>query len=619
MTLTPAKQQLIDEALKQIWGFPAFRQHQRENIEAVMNGRDSLTVLPTGGGKSLCYQLPATLMPGTAIVVSPLISLMADQVNALRLLGLPAAYLNSSQTGAEVRATKAQLFRGELKLLYVSPERLLLDRFKEELGQVPLSFFAIDEAHCISQWGHDFRPEYKQLNCLRDLFPGVAIHAFTATAPPRLQSEIKSELRLADPAHFVGSYFRPNLKYSAVRRAKVKNQILEVIASFDQGDSGIIYCLTRKETESIAAFLSAEGQRALAYHAGMDADVRRRNQEMFSQEKVNIIVATVAFGMGIDQSNVRYVIHCGMPRSLSHYQQESGRAGRDGLASRCVLIHGAKDILFWKRIIEEEGVLTEVRTRQLQDMIDFASQIRCRHRTLVEYFGQSLDMESCTSCDVCLGEIESIPEARTYSRMILSAVLKSGQSFGGAYVAQILTGSRDQKILHNGHDRLSVHNLLGNVSQYQVHDWINQLESQGYLVRSGGPYPVFGVARRGYWLLKPEKYGKSETDLSVFLVETRKGEKRSKVSRQKDPLLGYDIGLFHKLREKRMELATRLGVPAFLVFGDKSLQDMARIKPTTESAFLEVFGVGTHKLQKFGLPMLKVIRDYLAERDQPAI
>ena len=529
-----------------------------------MAGRDSLTVLPTGGGKSLCYQLPATLLPGTAIVVSPLISLMADQVNALQLLGVPAAYINSSQSGEEVRSTKAQFFRGELKLLYVSPERLLLDHFKEELRQVEISFFAIDEAHCISQWGHDFRPEYKQLSSLRGLFPGVAIHAFTATAPPRLQQEILSELKLVDPAHFVGSYYRPNLKYKTIRRARVNQQIQKIVAEFDRGDCGIIYCLTRRETEKIAEFLQQEGHRALAYHAGMSAQTRRTNHDRFSQEKVNIIVATVAFGMGIDQSNVRYVLHCGMPRSLSHYQQESGRAGRDGLDSQCVLIYGPKDILFWKRIIEEEDVLTNERMAQLQDMIDYASNIRCRHRTLVEHFGQAFEEEKCSNCDVCQGEVESIAEARTFSRMILSTVLKVRQAFGGAYIAQILTGSKDQKILRNGHDRLSVYNLLAKYSQYQVHDWVNQLESQGYLVRSGGQYPVFGLARSGYWLLRPDKYGKTESDLTVFLIETRKGEKKkSRAARKLETAGRLRYGPFPKIAPETHGIGHQIGRTRF--------------------------------------------------------
>jgi len=613
--VTAAQEQLISEALKQIWGYSEFRTHQKASIQAIMAGCDSLTVLPTGGGKSLCYQLPAAISEGTAIVVSPLISLMADQVNALNLLGVPAAYLNSTQNGDEARRTKARMFNGQFRLLYVSPERLLLEHFLEELKQVPLTFFAIDEAHCISQWGHDFRPEYKQLSQLRAHFPHIGIHAFTATAPPQLQDEIVRELHLKTPKVMVGSYFRPNLKYRVLRRNKLNQQLLSILAEFDPSDCGIIYCLTRKETEKTSQFLNENGYKALPYHAGLSSEVRNRHQEMFSQEKTPVIVATVAFGMGIDQSNVRFVIHTGMPRTVSHYQQESGRAGRDGLDSQCVLIHGAKDILFWKRIIEEEASLAEVRMNQLRDMISYAGQVKCRHRILVEHFGQHFELNDCGNCDVCLGEVEGIDGARRYSRMIISAVLKVRENFGGAYIAQVLTGSKEKKLIRNGHDRLTVYGLLKDFSQYQVHDWINQLESQGYLMRSGGDYPVIGVSRNGYWLLRPDKYEKEEADVPVVLIETR-SRGPAKASKRKDDAAGpYDRKLFELLRMERMTIASRLGVPAFIVFGDKSLQDMARLKPQTEEQFLEVFGVGEAKLMKFGLPMLKVIRTYLAEEN----
>jgi len=614
MRVDVTSRESIAAALRDIWGYESFRPFQEVSIEAVLDRRDSLTVLPTGGGKSLCYQLPAALVPGTAVIVSPLIALMADQVHALQLLGLPAAFLNSSQDFDEVRETKRRLFNGELKMLYVSPERLLQERFREELREVRLSFIAVDEAHCISQWGHDFRPEYKQLGLIRQLFPEIAIHAFTATAPPRVQQEIVGELMLREPSIHVGSYFRPNLKYRVYQRDSVRKQILGILAERDRGDAGIIYCLTRKETEKIADNLNKEGYRALPYHAGMSPEDRKENQRRFSTEEVPIIVATVAFGMGIDQSNVRFVIHVGLPKTLSHYQQESGRAGRDGLTSQCVLIYGGQDIRFWKRIIDEEGVLVEQRNAQLQDMINYASRLKCRHRTLVEHFGQPFD-QKCNNCDICLGEIESLPEARTISRKIISAVLKLRQGFGGAYVAQVLTGSHDQKVLRNGHTKLSVYNLLGEHTQHQVHDWIDQLESQGYLQRSRGEYPVIGVARAGYRLLRPDKYEMTEEELPVFLTETRRKAARERRRERAgfDPGAPYDMDLFRRLKQKRTELAQQLGVPAFIVFGDKSLRDMARKQPTEAKGFLEVFGVGTAKLEQFGEDMLTVIRVYREE------
>lgn len=605
----------IQIALSEVWGFPGFRPHQEETIRHILSGGDSLTVLPTGGGKSLCYQLPGALMDGTAIVVSPLISLMADQVHGLSLLGIPAAYLNSSQSGDEVRRTKAAMFAGDLKMLYVAPERLMMDRFLEELRtSVKVSFFAIDEAHCISQWGHDFRPEYKQLARLRQAFPGVGVHAFTATAPPILQQEITRELHLQNPLVQVGSYYRKNLTYRALRRNNLNKQLIELLRKYGGTDEcGIVYCLTRKETERVAEHLVSNGYNALPYHAGMSADMRKLNQDRFQQEEVNIIVATVAFGMGIDQSNVRFVIHAGMPRTLSHYQQEAGRAGRDGLRSQCILIHAPKDILFWRRIIEDEGVLVDERMKQLRDMINYGGQIRCRHKTLVEYFGQPFDMAKCDGCDVCAGEVKGISDARKYARMIISAVLKLHQNFGGVYVAQVLTGSKDRKITMNGHNRLSVYNLLGDFSQGQVLDWISQLESQSYLSRSQGQFPVISVTSTGYWLLVPEKYGKSEQDVPVVLVDTKRKEKKSKRTVGAEVSSRFDRSLFARLRQTRTQLAAQLGVPAFVVFGDKSLQDMADKKPTTPAAFLEIFGVGKHKLDKFGNTMMRVIAEYKAE------
>lgn len=605
---------LIGQALSQIWGYSEFRPLQMDAIQAIVDKRDSLTVLPTGGGKSLCYQLPAAILPGTAIIISPLIALMEDQVNALRLLGIPAAFLNSSLRVDELRKTKAQMFRNEHKLLYISPERLLLEHFLEELKQIQISFFAIDEAHCISQWGHDFRPEYRQLSKLRETFTDIGIHGFTATAPPKIQEEIQTELRLKDPKLMVGSYHRPNLCYRVLRRNQITKQILAQLKKFSKSDNGIVYCLTRKETERVADVLAREGYKALPYHAGLDAEVRKQNQDLFAQEKVHIIAATVAFGMGIDQSNVRFVIHAGMPRTLSHYQQEAGRAGRDGLPSQCVLIYGANDIQFWKRIIEEEPSLREIRLAQLQEMIRYASEIKCRHKMLIEHFGQDFEPPNCGNCDICLGEIESIQKARTFGKMILSAVLKLRQGFGGAYVAQILTKSQDKKILRNRHNHLSVYGLLSDYNQHQVQDWVSQLESQGFLQRARGEYPTLSVTSQGYWLLRPEKYGKTEADVPIVLVETHRKETKRGVdaaSARANIPADYDRILFEKLRNERALIAARIKKPAYIVFSDRSLIDMAHRKPVDESEFLHVFGVGEHKLQRFGLPMIRIIREHL--------
>jgi ATP-dependent DNA helicase RecQ len=593
-------------SLKTIWGYDSFRPFQEESITSIFEGRDSLTVLPTGGGKSLIFQLPATIMEGMAVVISPLIALMHDQVQALNLLGIPAACFTSLQSADEIRQAKARMFRGEIKMMYISPERLLMEHILEELSGLKLCYFAIDEAHCISQWGHDFRPEYTRLSILKDTFPNTPIHAFTATAPPRIQSEIQSQLRLRDPAVYIGDYFRPNLHYKVQRRTTIKTQLLNEIKRFPHTVSGIVYCLTRKETEKISAFLQEEGYKALPYHAGLPADVRRSNQEKFSREETHIMVATVAFGMGIDQSNIRYVIHLGMPKSLSHYQQESGRAGRDGIKSICTLFFGNRDMVFWKRIIEEEGN-NEARLFHLNCMIDYATRLECRHRQLLRHFGQSLKEGSCDACDICTGEITTIPDSKLISKKIISAVFRVHQSFGAAYVAQVLTGSMDQKVLSNSHQNLSVHGLLKKTSRKQVHDWINQLESQGFLERTSGNFPVLRIPAKGFHFLNPGKFGKNEEDFTLYLIETVK-KARKPVHRKGSP---YDEDLFEVLREIRAEMARKAGVPAFMIFGDRTLQDMSVKKPTDEESMLEVFGVGRHKLKKFGPAMIRTIQEYL--------
>ena len=609
----------VQEALKQIWGYEQFRPHQAETISAVLAKRDSMTVLPTGGGKSLCYQLPASLLPGTAIIISPLIALMADQVQGLQVLGVPCAFLNSSMTAEEAYQAKADLFSGRLKLLFVSPERMMQMQFLQELQRVTLSFIAVDEAHCISQWGHDFRPEYQQLHRLKETFPGVSIHAFTATAPPRVQQEIIQSLRLQKAEVRIGNYFRRNLFYKSMRRQKVKQQVLDLVREVGRGESCIVYCLTRKETEALAAHLSDHGFRALAYHAGMDSEQRASHQEAFSQEKASIMVATVAFGMGIDQSNVRLVLHVGMPRSLSHYQQESGRAGRDGLPAQCTLLYSNQDILFWKRIIDDEGVLPEVKNQQLAEMIQFATMPKCRHATLVTHFGQEFTEIPCKACDVCTGQVESIPHARETAQKILSAVYKTRQSFGAAYIAQVLTGSHDKKILQNGHDSLSVYDLLGDYSQHQVHDWIQQLEGQRFLVRNGRDFPTIQITRDGFTLLAPEKFAKTPEDVPVFLVETRKKATPSQRNPINVPKMSTeDLVLFEALRKKRAALAAKNGIPAFVVFGDRSLQEMARKRPMDADSFLEIFGVGQSKLVKFGQPMMAIIHQFVNQTEVDA-
>jgi ATP-dependent DNA helicase RecQ len=430
-------------ALHQYWGYTSFRPLQREAIESVVAHRDSLLVLPTGGGKTLCFQVPALVNSGLALVVSPLIALMKDQVDTLTANGVGAACYNSAMSADEKAQVRAGLREGRYKLLYLAPERLVGESAGGSiwgLSTVPVSFVAVDEAHCISQWGHDFRPEYRQLAELRRVLPGASMHAFTATATARVRRDIVSQLGLRDPLQLVGSFDRPNLIYRVLPRANLKRQILDVL-SRHQHEGGIIYCLSRREVDDIAAWLRDEGYRALPYHAGLADEERHRNQDAFVNEDVDIVVATVAFGMGIDRSDVRFVIHAGAPQSLEHYQQESGRAGRDGLEAECVLITSAADFLKWRVMLERSGELTDERRSLMRDMERYAARVGCRHRHIVGYFGETYERERCDACDYCLGELEAINEPVLLARKILSCVARVGQRFGAAHVTNVLRGS----------------------------------------------------------------------------------------------------------------------------------------------------------------------------------
>ncbi len=450
----------LRDVLHRVWGFSDFRPLQREAMHTVLDGRDSLTVLPTGGGKSLCFQAPALVDGGSwrpdgghasgggdhrrgfALIVSPLISLMKDQVDGLRVDGVAAAFLNSSLSGDERDSVLASLREDRCRLLYVSPERLVGEGsqgFRRLLQQFGVRYIAVDEAHCISQWGHDFRPEYRQLGRLREDFPQVSLHAFTATATERVRDDIARELALRDPVVLVGSFDRPNLVYRVLRRASLRGQLLQILARHEE-EAGIVYCPSRREVESLAAWLREEGHRAVPYHAGLADDVRARHQEEFLDERADIVVATVAFGMGIDRSNVRFVIHAGAPRSPEHYQQESGRAGRDGLQAECVLIYSGADFVRWRQMLEANGELTDSARALLRDMERYATGTHCRHRSLVEYFGEPYARSECGACDWCLKELDAVADGTVVARKILSCVARVKQSWGIGHVTDVLTG-----------------------------------------------------------------------------------------------------------------------------------------------------------------------------------
>ncbi len=597
----------IRHTVKRVWGYDALLPLQEEAIAAVLARRDSILILPTGGGKSLCYQAPAAAMGRLAVVVSPLISLMKDQVDGLTAAGVPAAFLNSSLTAEERRVVEAGVLRGRYHLLYVAPERLVLPSCLGLLRRADVAFFAIDEAHCISQWGHDFRPEYRQLTVVREVFPDVAIHAFTATATPRVRTDIATELTLRNPAILVGSFDRPNLVYRVRPRTDRMRQVTETLERH-RGAAGIIYCIRRAEVDRLAEALRGRGYRAVAYHAGLADAERRRAQDDFITERADVVVATVAFGMGIDRSDVRCVIHAGMPKSIEHYQQEAGRAGRDGLAAECLLLYSGGDFGLWRSILMAEGLPAPGALPKLGEMYDYCQGAACRHRFLVEYFGQVYGADACGACDVCLGEIAVEDGSAALARQILACVAAMGERFGADYVADILRGAETGRISRMRHDRLDAYGALRQHPKAAVRNWIEQLEGQGCLARGDGEYPTLAVTARGHRVLRGED--------TVPLLRTVARSPRGAPSRPARPAVppgpGWttDEDLFETLRALRRSMAEERGIPPYLIFNDASLREMARERPTTKEAFLQIKGVGLRKLQELGPRFLTCIREY---------
>ncbi len=572
-------------------------------MECIVQGQDSVVVLPTGGGKSLCFQAPAAIMKGLTLVISPLISLMKDQVDALTEVGVPAARLDSSLSVAEQNAVFTAIQDKTIKLLYLSPERLVSESFLEILLHTELSFIAIDEAHCVSMWGHDFRPEYRQLGLLKQKFPDITIAAYTATATEQVREDIAEQLHLKDCQMLVGSFDRPSLVYKVQPRNNILKQVCTVLERH-KNESGIIYCIRRKDVDQLCVNLKDHGYNAVPYHAGMTNEGRKKNQDRFINEKVDIIVATVAFGMGIDKSNVRYVIHTGMPKSLEHYQQESGRAGRDGLEAECCLFYSWGDYGIWKSLMRDMPAEAQKSAMlKLQEIYNFCTGGVCRHKTILQYFGQDLAKDSCNACDICLGELECIKDELITSQKILSCIMRLDQRFGGEYTALVLTGSQEKRIIENNHHNLSTYGLLGDYSKHTVHGWIEQLVGQGCIEKTG-EYNVLTVTPKGWTVLKDKEKPR-------LLKPTERPAKVSKVVN--DSWDGVDKGLFGILRKLRAQIAGQSKVPAFIIFSDAALRDMARRKPTTRETLLEVKGVGEKKCKQYGQVILSAIKDYCQE------
>ena len=617
----PRRQRDPVAALTAGWGYDSFRPFQQDAVRCALDHRDCLVVLPTGGGKSVCYQVPAACGAGLVLVVSPLIALMDDQVAGAREAGLRAGALHGNLDAKTRAKTYAQAMSGDLDVLYVSPERLSVGDLLPKLAP-HLALLAVDEAHCVSHWGHDFRPEYRQLKAMFAQVPGAARMALTATATPQVQDDICTQLGLRTPSRLIGHIDRPNLVFRALPRHEAAKQIADVIKRHP-GEGGIVYAQTRKEVERIAARLTKDGVTCKPYHAGLDANVRAKAQSDFVNERLPVVVATVAFGMGIDRSNVRYVVHANCPKSVEHYQQEAGRAGRDGLPAECVLLFSTADLVMHRALAEKEGRLPPDRKsaleRQLRDIGRFAVAPVCRHRLLCEHFGQAYpapgsaavtglsDEKGCGACDVCLGETQALAdqEALITAQKILSAVWRMGGRWGVGQVVDVLRGDSTDKVRRAGHDQLPTFGLLKEQPETVVRAWIDQLAVQGHLTLvEEDVYTFITLAEPGRALCK----GQGEVRLGRFAV-TKRGRMatpRSVASAQS----GLDAGaasLFERLRELRRALAGRQGVPPYLVFSDATLRGIAAVAPSSLEALRAVKGVGDTKLARYGAPVLAVV------------
>jgi ATP-dependent DNA helicase RecQ len=589
--------------LKKHFGYDAFRPLQEQIVRDALAGRDVFALMPTGGGKSLCFQLPALLREGLTIVVSPLIALMKDQVDALQASGIAATYLNSTLDSGEAKARWRGLHRGEYRMLYVAPERLMLEGFLDKALNWNIAQIAIDEAHCISEWGHDFRPEYRELKKLRTHLPDVPTMALTATATERVRDDILKQLKLRDPQCYVASFDRPNLTYRVVPKTAPYDQLLSFLEARPQ-ESGIVYCASRKVTDSLAARLNADGISARPYHAGLEADERARNQDAFLRDDVRVVTATIAFGMGINKPNVRFVVHHDLPKNIESYYQETGRAGRDGLPSECVLLFSAADVVKQTRFIEEKSdAEARIAHEQLRQMVHFAEARECRRTTLLRYFGEERPDEPCGGCDNCLTPRETF-DGTIAAQKFLSCVArvhqKSGFGFGLNHIVEVLTGANTEAVRQRGHDQLSTYGIGTEMKREAWQAVGRELLRLGLVEAAPGKFATLSLSEKGLAALRERT--------SITLTKPPDVAKKTK-SRAGE--IEADETLFDVLRGVRRRLADERNVPAYVIFSDVALREMARSYPTTSADFRRIPGVGEQKLKDFAEPFLAAINEYL--------
>jgi ATP-dependent DNA helicase RecQ len=603
--------------LKTTFGYTTFRPMQREIIEASLAGRDVFALLPTGGGKSMCFQLPALLRPGLTVVVSPLIALMKDQVDQLQAAGVAATYLNSTLSASAARSRMAGLHRREWRLLYAAPERLMLDGWQENLRDWNVQALAIDEAHCISEWGHDFRPEYRQLARLRETLPDVPLMALTATATARVRRDIVERLKLRDPAVFVASFNRPNLTYRVVPKDQPLRQLVDFVRR-REGESGIVYCASRAATERAAEALVARGFKARPYHAGLEGEERHRNQEAFLRDETPIICATIAFGMGINKPNVRWIVHHDLPKNLEGYYQETGRAGRDGLPSDCLLLYSAGDVAKQLHFIDEmsDPAEQQVARRQLGTMLRFAETAACRRAEVLAYFGEEYSEPNCGACDNCL-EPRQTYDGTIPAQKFLSCIVRIGRAgrfgVGMNHVIEVLTGADTDKIRRWGHDRLSTYGIGAGISRREWSGIGRELLRLGLVAVADGEFATLGLTEAGAAALRERK-----TIMLTRPMEIPAGA-RSGVARRRQARGGAiecDEILFDELRKLRKRLADERGVPAYVIFGDATLREMARRYPIVSDQLEGITGVGAKKLRDFGAIFAATIADYLGSNSR---